>query len=99
MKRIFGEYVTAGKFANMVKEMIMKAFIYNIFIAQILRLPAGGRPGEGPLGRSSGKSRNKACLSYLEFGGGRPLPRGRGWIAPQSKKCISFKIMRYSWTG
>jgi len=35
MKRIFGEYVTAGKFANMVKEMIMKAFIYNIFIAQI----------------------------------------------------------------
>ena len=35
IKRIFGEYVTAGKFANMAKEMIMKAFIYNIFIAQI----------------------------------------------------------------
>jgi hypothetical protein len=32
-KGIFGEYVAAGKFANMVKEMIMKAFIYNIFIA------------------------------------------------------------------
>jgi hypothetical protein len=35
VKRIFREYVTAGKFANMAKEMIMKAFIYNIFIAQI----------------------------------------------------------------
>jgi hypothetical protein len=35
IKRIFGEYVTAGKFANMAKEMVMKAFIYNIFIAQI----------------------------------------------------------------
>ena len=35
IKGIFGEYVTAGKFANMVKEMVMKAFIYNIFIAQI----------------------------------------------------------------
>ena len=35
MKGIFGEYVTARKFANMVKEMVMKAFIYNIFIAQI----------------------------------------------------------------
>ena len=34
IKGIFGEYVTAGKFANMAKE-IMKAFIYNIFIAQI----------------------------------------------------------------
>jgi len=30
IKRIFGEYVKAGKFANMAKEMIMKAFIYNI---------------------------------------------------------------------
>ena len=35
IKRIFGEYVAAGKFADMVKEMVMKAFIYNIFIAQI----------------------------------------------------------------
>jgi len=35
IKGIFGEYVTAGKFANMAKEMVMKAFIYNIFIAQI----------------------------------------------------------------
>ena len=35
IKRIFEEYVTAGKFVNMVKEMVMKAFIYNIFIAQI----------------------------------------------------------------
>jgi len=35
IKGIFGEYVAAGKFANMAKGMIMKAFIYNIFIAQI----------------------------------------------------------------
>jgi len=39
IKGIFGEYVTAGKFADMVKEMVMKAFIYNIFIAQIRGLP------------------------------------------------------------
>jgi len=38
---IFGEYVAAGKFADMAKEMVMKAFIYkyNIFIAQIRGLP------------------------------------------------------------
>jgi hypothetical protein len=35
IKRTFGEYVKARKFANTAKEMIMKAFIYNIFIAQI----------------------------------------------------------------
>jgi len=39
IKGIFGEYVTAAKFANTVKEMIMKAFIYNMFIAQIRGLP------------------------------------------------------------
>ena len=39
IKGIFGEYVAAGKFADMAKEMIMKAFIYNIFIVQIRGLP------------------------------------------------------------
>jgi hypothetical protein len=34
IKRIFGEYVTA-KFMNMVKEMVMKASIYNRFIAMV----------------------------------------------------------------
>lgn len=33
IKRIFGEYVTARKFVNMAKEMVMKASIYNGFIA------------------------------------------------------------------
>jgi hypothetical protein len=33
MKRIFGEYVSARKFANMVREVVMKAYLYNIFIA------------------------------------------------------------------
>jgi len=33
IKRIFGEYVTARKFANMAREMTMKASIYNRFIA------------------------------------------------------------------
>ena len=33
IKRVFGEYVTARKFANMAKEMAMKASIYNGFIA------------------------------------------------------------------
>ena len=33
IKRIFGEYVTAKKFVNMAKEMVLKASIYNTFIA------------------------------------------------------------------
>ena len=33
IKRIFGEYVTARKFVNMAREMAMKAYIYNGFIA------------------------------------------------------------------
>jgi len=33
IKRIFGEYVTAKKFVNMAKEMLLKASIYNSFIA------------------------------------------------------------------
>jgi IS5 family transposase len=33
IKRVFGEYVRARKFVNMAKEMALKAFIYNRFIA------------------------------------------------------------------
>lgn len=32
LKRMFGEYVTANRFPNMVKEMILKASLYNQFI-------------------------------------------------------------------
>ena len=32
LKRMFGEYVSARKFPNMVKEMILKASLYNMFI-------------------------------------------------------------------
>jgi len=35
IKRIFGEYVSAKKFVNMAKEMAMKAYLYNIFMASI----------------------------------------------------------------
>jgi len=31
IKRMFGEYVTAIRFENMVKEMILKALLYNLF--------------------------------------------------------------------
>lgn len=33
IKRMFGEYVSAKKFPNMVKEMILKASLYNRFLA------------------------------------------------------------------
>ena len=32
MKRMFGEYVSARRFPNMVKEMILKVSLYNLFI-------------------------------------------------------------------
>ncbi len=32
MKRIFGEYVSARKYPNMVKEMMLKASLYNMFV-------------------------------------------------------------------
>lgn len=32
LKRMFGEYVTANRFPNMVKEMILKASLYNLLI-------------------------------------------------------------------
>jgi hypothetical protein len=32
MKRMFGEYISARKYPNMVKEMMLKASLYNIFI-------------------------------------------------------------------
>jgi transposase len=31
IKRTFGEYVTARKFQNMAKEMMLKASLYNMF--------------------------------------------------------------------
>ena len=37
IKRIFGEYVSARRFANMVREMRMKASIYNGFMAALAR--------------------------------------------------------------
>jgi len=30
-KRMFGEHVTARKFPNMVREMVLKARLYNLF--------------------------------------------------------------------
>jgi hypothetical protein len=32
-KRAFGEYVMARSFSNMVREMIMKASLYNLFMS------------------------------------------------------------------
>jgi len=32
LKRMFGEHVSAKKFSNMVKEMTLKASLYNMFI-------------------------------------------------------------------
>jgi hypothetical protein len=34
IKRMFGEYVSARKYSNMVKEMMLKASLYNIFITR-----------------------------------------------------------------
>ena len=31
IKRIFGEYVSAIKYQNMIKEMILKVSLYNLF--------------------------------------------------------------------
>ncbi|HEY6534581.1 MAG TPA: IS5/IS1182 family transposase, partial [Candidatus Nitrosocosmicus sp.] len=31
IKRMFGEYISATKFQNMVKEMTMKVSLYNLF--------------------------------------------------------------------
>ena len=31
MKRMFGEHVSARKFPNMIKEMFLKASLYNMF--------------------------------------------------------------------
>jgi hypothetical protein len=32
IKRTFGEYISARKYPNMVKEMMLKASLYNMFI-------------------------------------------------------------------
>lgn len=37
IKRMFGEYVTALKFENMIKEMILKASLYNLFQSITIR--------------------------------------------------------------
>ena len=37
IKRMFGEYVTAIRFENMIKEMILKASLYNLFQSIIIR--------------------------------------------------------------
>lgn len=34
MKRMLGEYVSAVKYPNMVKEIMLKASLYNLFISQ-----------------------------------------------------------------
>ena len=31
IKRMFGEYLSAIKFQNMIKEMILKVSLYNLF--------------------------------------------------------------------
>jgi hypothetical protein len=33
VKCVFGEYMLARKLVNMVKEVLMKAYLYNIFVA------------------------------------------------------------------
>lgn len=33
IKRLFGEHVTARKYANMAQEMVLKASLYNLFTA------------------------------------------------------------------
>ena len=33
IKRMFGEYVNARKFHNMTKELVIKASLYNMFVA------------------------------------------------------------------
>ena len=37
IKRIFGEYVTAIKFKNMIKEIMLKASLYNLFQSITIR--------------------------------------------------------------
>lgn len=40
IKRTFGEYVSSKKYVNMAKEMLVKAFLYNTFIASNQSRPA-----------------------------------------------------------
>jgi Transposase DDE domain len=37
IKRMFGEYVTAIRFENIIKEMILKASLYNLFQSMTVR--------------------------------------------------------------
>lgn len=34
---MFGEYVTAVRFENMVKEMMLKVSLYNLFLSMTVR--------------------------------------------------------------
>jgi len=38
IKRMFGEYVTAIKFKNMIKEIMLKASLYNLFQIIAIRI-------------------------------------------------------------
>jgi len=73
MNGIFGEYVTAGKFANMVKGMIMKAFIYIYNISRRSEAsrgrPAGGGTA-GPLagGRATQQGNEQTDKAQQEIG-------------------------------
>ena len=37
IKRMFGEYVTAIRFENMIKEIMLKASLYNLFQSITIR--------------------------------------------------------------
>jgi len=60
IKGIFGEYVTAGKFADMAKEMVMKAFIFIYDISRRSEASRGRPAGGGTAGPLAGGSHNTA---------------------------------------
>ena len=41
IKRVFGEYVMARSFSNMVREMILKASLYSLFMSLNPATPTG----------------------------------------------------------
>jgi hypothetical protein len=46
IKRTFGEYITARKFHNMVKEILLKAALYNMLNRDAHRIDQDGQ-GQG----------------------------------------------------
>jgi len=85
IKGIFGEYVTAGKFADMAKEMMMKAFIYNIFIAQIRGLPREAGRGRDRWAARWGvvqHSISRNCFKRRDARGRPRLRRQRDGVVP-----------------